>query len=155
MPLCSPFLRGRPPGERNKPRTARLPGSLLKHRARAHARRSSPPSSPVLLALPSSRAGGRLRAQRASARRRGRGGAGAGGRGVRGLGLGPRRERESAPLECAGAWRLPVSPWSGKVSGGAASRHEGQRPPGARPGSPPGASLNRRRPVPGRAAPLH
>lgn len=28
---------------------------------------------------------------------------------------------ESASLECAGAWRLPVSPWSGKVSGGAAS----------------------------------
>lgn len=33
---------------------------------------------------------------------------------MRGLGFGPRRERESPPLECAGAWRLPVSPWSGK-----------------------------------------
>ena len=38
------------------------------------------PSCPVLHALPSSRAGGRLRAQRAGARRRGRGGAGAGNR---------------------------------------------------------------------------
>lgn len=37
------------------------------------------------------------------------------------LGFGPRREPESPSLECAGAWRLPVSPWSGKVSCGAAS----------------------------------
>lgn len=48
---------------------------------------------------------------------------------MRGLGFGPRRERESPPLECAGAWRLPVSPWSGKVSGGAAfaTRGNGRR----------------------------
>jgi hypothetical protein len=47
------------------------------------------------------------------------------GRGGRGLGFGPRREPGSPPLECAGAWRLPVSPWSGKVSGGAASATRG------------------------------
>lgn len=49
------------------------------------------------------------------------GGVGAGARREGELGFGPRREPESASLECAGAWRLPVSPWSGKVSGGAAS----------------------------------
>lgn len=61
----------------------------------------------------------------------GGGGAGRelGGRGVRGLAFGPRRERESPPLECAGAWWLPVSPWSGKVSGEAAfaTRGNGRR----------------------------
>lgn len=86
----------------------------------------SSPSSPILYAPPPSReqvVGSALNAQARAVV--GGGGAGTGGRGVRGLGLGPRRERESPPLQCAGAWRLPVSPWSGKVSGGAASATRG------------------------------
>lgn len=46
---------------------------------------------------------------------------------------------ESPSLKCAGAWRLPVSPWSGKVSGGAASatRNDGGPRVGAgRPSQP-------------------
>lgn len=76
-------------------------------------------------------------------------GGGAGARREGELGFGPRREPESASLECAGAWRLPVSPWSGKVSGGAASAtrsHGGPRVGAGRPSGCCRGPLKRRHP---------
>lgn len=135
----SPFLGDDRPANRIKARTVRLPG-LASQTPRALTLGSSfstlSGSRPPLLA---SRVVGS--AQRAGARRRGRGGAGAGG-GAFAAGFGAAAEAGSPPLECAGAWRLPVSPWARKVKGGVerhsatvATAHEVRRShrPGASP----------------------